>query len=319
MRSWALVASLLALALGRPAAAESSPSAVVVVPVNEAAASGATELLLETLRGLEGLRVVSLADPDAVLGPGSAARLAACADDACRVSALGSLAGPALLVGEIAGGRSVRLRLVDTASTAGARAIARVSTAITAGDGGLRRAVIEAVEELFPTLSAQRMGSLSVRADVDGAAVFLDRRPIGLAPVEGLRVGAGPHSVRVEAAGHAPFEATVEVQLGADTEVAASLSKNRSLWPLYLGAGAVGAGAVGLILGLSAQDTADAWATGCAAASCASGFTRARYDADQDAVAVKRTTANALFAVAGGLAVGAIVYWFADPGEEVAP
>jgi hypothetical protein len=62
-----------------------------------------------------------------------------------------------------------------------------------------------------PAPAPRRAPLLRVTADVPGAAVFLDRRHVGVAPVEIDDVSPGPHRVNVSAEGYEMFGETVEV------------------------------------------------------------------------------------------------------------
>lgn len=63
-----------------------------------------------------------------------------------------------------------------------------------------------------PAALVRATGPLSLRASIAGAAVRVDGAPRGTTPLaEALVLDEGPHTVRVEAADHAPFEETVHV------------------------------------------------------------------------------------------------------------
>jgi hypothetical protein len=85
----------------------------------------------------------------------------------------------------------------------------------------------EVVEEPEPAPSVREdvaaFGSVLVEASVEGASVFLDDELVGEAPVTREDVPAGRHRVRVESAGHRPFETDVRVRAGARAEVEANL------------------------------------------------------------------------------------------------
>jgi hypothetical protein len=66
------------------------------------------------------------------------------------------------------------------------------------------------------------LGSISVSSSVDGASVYLDDELVGEAPVT-RDIPAGRHRVRVESAGHEPFETDVRVRAEQRAEVEASL------------------------------------------------------------------------------------------------
>lgn len=290
---------------------------VGVLPIaGEANAAGA---IIDVLQGYDSLRTVSLENPAAVLGPQVATQLAACVEDRCLVAATSAVGTDRLIAGEVrtsAQKRVLRLRLIDSSTTA-APTIARVSQTVDdAGAGALRAAVIGAMTELFVDLGGDRFGELTVRADVEGASVWVDGKPVGLAPVGPLRMATGAHEVRVQAPGHAPFGGTATVEVGQQFVVQASLSKNRSQWPLILGAGAIGAATLGMIFGLNADSIASTWDDGCTAGRCSAGFTRARYDEDESSAKVRSGVANGMFGLAIGLTAAAVTWFIVDPGTD---
>jgi len=69
------------------------------------------------------------------------------------------------------------------------------------------------------------LGSISVSSSVDGASVYLDDELVGEAPVTREDIPAGRHRVRVESAGHEPFETDVRVKAGKRAKVEANLSR----------------------------------------------------------------------------------------------
>jgi PEGA domain len=88
----------------------------------------------------------------------------------------------------------------------------------------------EPVEETEPAPAASDAdvaapGSISISATVDGASVYLDGEPVGEAPVTRENVPAGRHRIRVESAGHEPFETEVRVRAGARENVEVSLAR----------------------------------------------------------------------------------------------
>jgi hypothetical protein len=132
-----------------------------------------------------------------------------------------------------------------------------------------------------------------------------------------VRVRAGAHGLEVRAKGHFPHREQVAIALGQTAVVQADLTKNRGSLPWYLGAGAAGAAAIGLVLGVTAQSTAHGWEDACADRTCDPGFTRARYEDDTASVGARRTIANGLFVAAGALLIGGVVAWAIDPGSDV--
>jgi len=84
----------------------------------------------------------------------------------------------------------------------------------------------EPVEEAEPApreADVAPFGSISISSSVDGASVYLDGELVGEAPVTREDVPAGRHRVRVESAGHQPFEANIRVKAGERAKVDARL------------------------------------------------------------------------------------------------
>ena len=82
-----------------------------------------------------------------------------------------------------------------------------------------------------PTLAPERpsaTGSLRITANVPGATVLLDGSRLGLAPQLAQELQPGPHQVRVERFGHAPFEREIEIAAGRETRIEARLVAERT-------------------------------------------------------------------------------------------
>ncbi len=87
----------------------------------------------------------------------------------------------------------------------------------------------EPVEEAEPETALRgedvgALGSISVSSNVDGASVYLDEKLVGEAPLRREDIPAGRHRVRVESAGHEPFETDIRVSAGKRAKVEANLS-----------------------------------------------------------------------------------------------
>jgi hypothetical protein len=87
----------------------------------------------------------------------------------------------------------------------------------------VERAPIEEAEPAPRGEDIAALGSISVSSSVDGASVYLDDELVGEAPVTRDDIPAGRHRVRVESAGHEPFETDVRVRAGKRAEVEATL------------------------------------------------------------------------------------------------
>lgn len=325
MRTWALITAAALL----PTAALAQPAGLVVgvAPIrggaDGASLDEATRILERALAGLEGVQVVSLRGVDAVLGAGARAAIEACGDDdACLRRAVARLRTDQLVIGSLDVQRNLRLRLIDSATTAAGGARVRVSRTVGFSDAGLLQGVTAAALELLPERADAAFGTVLLQGGLPGARVLVDGSESGELSMEAppraaLRVRAGARKIEVLAPGHATYEATPEVLVGQSVRLEVELSKNRSPGPLYLAGGAVLAAGVATALAVAVQRRANAWEDGCPTGmACEPGFTRARYDADDDFVTGGRWAANGLFAVAGAAAIGAAVWFFLDPGAD---
>lgn len=270
-------------------------------------------LLVEALRGVEGLSVVALPDPSAMLGPDTQARWRACADDACRVALLGAVVRGDLVLGALearSGGGRLELRVV-TASTA--VAITRVSRDVsTPLDRRLPAVVLEAAGQLFPARRLVATAPLTVIAD-EGAELTLDGRALGRAPVPTQAVPLGEHTVVAALPDGRRAEASVVLELGTPQSLTLSLGAARTAWPWLVAGGAVALAGGGLGLGLVADATASDWSSACPAGErCAAGYTRERYDADADAVALHSGLSTGLWIGAGVALTAAVVWWIIE-------
>jgi hypothetical protein len=88
----------------------------------------------------------------------------------------------------------------------------------------VEREPIEEAEPVPRRENVAALGSISVSSSVDGASVYLDDELVGEAPVTREDIPAGRHRVRVESAGHEPFETDVRVRAGKRAKVDAILS-----------------------------------------------------------------------------------------------
>lgn len=96
-------------------------------------------------------------------------------------------------------------------------------------------------------------GKLDLRANVRGAKVFVDSRPVGNSPLE-FEALAGPHIVWVEADGYKTWEGTVTLQNGQITRVDVELQPAISRTPAYIASGfTVALVTAAIIVGLHAN------------------------------------------------------------------
>jgi predicted RNA-binding protein with TRAM domain len=67
-----------------------------------------------------------------------------------------------------------------------------------------------------------RQGTLTIRANVDGAQVMVDGTPVGVTPLD-LAITAGAHRVTVQAPGWASYERPIEVPAEGQAQITANL------------------------------------------------------------------------------------------------
>ncbi len=327
MKTSLLLASCLALLT---APAQGAELRVGVVPISGSAPQNvrqrATQVLMDALAGMRGVAVVSFGNLDAVLGAAAKERLDACQNDACVIEATSAINTDRIALGsiDVEGPRAVlRLRLVRTSS--GAEILARVTRDVTFGDDVLKSAVAQSALELLPEQAKDSVGMLEIAGAIPGARIVVDGRMSASVPLEAtdpeapavLRLTPGVHQIRVSAPGHHDAIERAEVHAGQRTRLEIDLAKNRSTGPLILGGVGVAAGVAGVILGAVVRGRANDWKDACPSdGACAPGFTRERYDADSQSIDQQRTVANVLYGVAGGAAIGALIWFFVDPGTD---
>ncbi len=71
---------------------------------------------------------------------------------------------------------------------------------------------------------AQDSGILDIKANLEGALVFVDGELLGTTPLLEI-VPSGTHSIRIEANSHAPFEQQIELRPDTTLEIAAQLRR----------------------------------------------------------------------------------------------
>lgn len=133
-----------------------------------------------------------------------------------------------------------------------------------------RERVEQRIESLRERAASQRQagraspttGTLRVSASADGAAIAIDREPIGTAPVDlPLSLGPGHHRLDVDLDGYIPFRSEVGVEAGVTTAAYADLvpeTRYRSIRGrrvfTWIAAGLAGAALVGsLAVGITAR------------------------------------------------------------------
>jgi hypothetical protein len=119
----------------------------------------------------------------------------------------------------------VELQLAVTAAQAGRWDLAADSLARAARLDRPRRllaaeaspAVVALADRVFRDAAAGAESELPIRVDAPSARIFVDDIARGLAP-QRVRVRAGTHALRIEAPGHLPYHARIEVALGVRPE-----------------------------------------------------------------------------------------------------
>ncbi len=330
MRGFIVCTALATLGVATPAVAAKPKLVVGVAPIagqaDGASRSAATKILQDALRGLPALKVISLAGLDSLAGAGTAAELLACADDdTCARNVAARVRTDRLVVGALDAERTLRLRLIESSSTA-AGPLVRVSMSVGLSDSELLHAVTKAALELFPALANLSYGTLVMHGGLPGAAIFIDGVASGQLPMSApansaVRLRAGTRQIKLLAPGHASLEATVDILVGQRFLLDVAMAKNRSSGPTYLAAGGLAAGGVAALLGALVYRRAGAWGDACQPAMpCDAGYSRDRYDSDKSFIDGGRNVSTALSVGAGLALVGAAVWYLMDPGsDEVQP
>lgn len=289
---------------------------VAVLPVR--GSSEATKLVEETLKNVQGVRVIALGDVDRVLGTESANKLAACTEDRCVIDAIRPVRADGIIAGSIDdddGRTLLRLRLIVSSTTA---QLTAGRTTHDLDSAGLASAIGAAISELMPAQAGQSFGLLELANAPPDAELQLDGVIYGVlaGDTTTLRVRAGAHRIAVRAPGHDSFATEARVSLGQKTRVELELEKRRSNSPYIVAGAGVAAGLAGVLLGVVASSTANEWKDACAGAHCEAGFTRQRYDDERSNVERYRVSANALYVVSIAAVTAGVVWYALDPGVE---
>lgn len=160
---------------------------------------------------------------------------------------------------------------------------------------------------------------LVLRCDVPSAIVELD----GVA-LEGCR---SPSRSRPAIAGSAPrrpggiaTNRRCSIDPGEKTSLDVELPKNRSWVPLFLALGAAGSAGLGTGFWPGRQwCSPPIWSSGCPARTAVLRASRQSYEGDERSMNIRRASSAALFTLAGGLAIAAVVTYVINPGSEEEP
>lgn len=111
-----------------------------------------------------------------------------------------------------------------------------------------------------PVLVAMsRVGLLEVTASVPGAAVFLDAKRVGNAPVQ-LQLDPGTHRIEVQHADYEPYSTQVVATQGVARNLKVELERKTLLvqrWWFWTGLGALAAGGAALAIAYSTERAPD--------------------------------------------------------------
>jgi hypothetical protein len=168
-------------------------------------------------------RVIERKAVDRVLSERKGAHLALCEGDlACLVAVGKALGVDRIITGEaggLAAGYVVYLRLVDVRAAKEMRA---ASATLRSDERGLRASAREAA---FRLIAPERhVGWLAVRADVTGATVFVDGRPVARTPAPSTELAVGTHALRVSHDAYRDFLRFIDIGFEQTTEVEAGLT-----------------------------------------------------------------------------------------------
>jgi hypothetical protein len=251
---------LLALLLARaaPAPAAPDPSTGPLMPAGQAPAAGGLGRSIAVLGfdalGMDASKVARLEalfrielerlsgapapSPREIARALGSSPLARCGGETACLAAIGKKLGVALVVSgnvaELGDSYVINIKVVDAQS---ARELRRIASDPLRGNPD---ELIEAVRvAAYRLLAPERLlGSISILADISGAEVRLDGRPVGHTPlVRPLgRLPLGQHRLEVKEEGYSPFAQTVQVRFQKTTRVEVRLLADPTRPRLDLGA-----------------------------------------------------------------------------------
>ncbi len=187
----------------------------------EATASALASMLTAEVAALPGWRAVSRNELRSILSHAADAQLVGCADVTCSGDVARLMSAQRVLTGEVSkldGAMALSLTLIDT-SDGEPRIAARQEAAWRGRDDELLLLARPLVARLFDAENASRhMGSVEVFT-VDGAAIFVDGKEVGTAPLASpLRdIATGAHTVRASKSGYRTLDMDVVVARNEST------------------------------------------------------------------------------------------------------
>jgi len=138
--------------------------------------------------------------------------LLGCADESCYVNIGGILGSPFLVAGEVGmvGEKYViGLQRIDVKAT---RVAKRVDRQFKGSRERLLREVGNAAYKVVEDILKKRSGTLVLDVSEAGADVSVDGKTLGVSPLAGLRIPAGPRDVRVAKRGFVDWARTIQVE-----------------------------------------------------------------------------------------------------------
>ncbi|TNF30245.1 MAG: PEGA domain-containing protein [Deltaproteobacteria bacterium] len=123
----------------------------------------------------------------------------------------------------------------------------------------------EPIKLYFKLEKLQRVGSVSVKSNIRGAAIFIDGRNIGLTPyAEKIVLDEGQHQITVQKDEYIPFSRGLNVEVAKDEIVTSELYLRDPpmTWKGYVGYISIALGAGGIGFGYFAKTRADVEFTG---------------------------------------------------------
>jgi len=180
--------------------------------------------LVAALAVVPDTRVLERKAVERVLNERKNARLALCEGDLpCLVAVGRALGVERIITGEAGGlgssGFVLYLRVVDVSS---GKELAATSAVLKGDDRGLRGSAREAA---FRLIAPERyVGRLAIKAEVQGAAVYIDGQRMATLPAPPLALSVGPHALRVSHEAYRDVMRFVDIEFDKTTDIAAELT-----------------------------------------------------------------------------------------------
>ncbi len=238
---WKAIAIACALVTAPAAAAEQSIAILSIAgePGDAALRQSLADALASELGKVPGLRVITKSELDSLLGFEKLKDAMGCDDVSCLAEIGAALGTDRLMTGTLATGRasggseffSLTLQLVDPKSS---NVAARLSETWEGGAPGLFSLLPALTLRLLYGEQAKSFrGSVLVSSSVEGAAVFVDGKQVGVTPLfQPVALPIGKAKIEVTAEDFEPFAALVVINRDETTGLVANLKELPSD-PLY--------------------------------------------------------------------------------------